>query len=250
MPVSHHMCLHSDPQEERQRSTNVTEDKAGLPSHTAPKRQRRLMSTEKSEAPAKALKRDSVLRTRDQLPVLELPENFNEPVIRARGSENHVETVSFEENIDLVTLQPWPAPAQQVAQEDVEFDLGLLPQAEAGSGTHEQESAAAERTWTNAKYAFLSEFSVNNIVFFRLPIPARAYKHFKCWPYPGGRLQPRVSLQSDRRIFTFNETKVKPAKKAQLLRCLKGSCGFCEAFCPWCRFFSHHHYLFEVDWLL
>ena len=69
-------------------------------------------------------------------------------MIRARGSENHVETLSFEENIDLVTLQPWSAPAQQVAQEDVEFDLGLLPQAEAGS-THEEESAAAERTWTN-----------------------------------------------------------------------------------------------------
>ena len=60
-----------------------------------------------------------------------------------------METVSFEANIDLVTLQPWPAPAQQVAQEDVEFDLGLLPQAEAESGTHEPESAAAERTWTN-----------------------------------------------------------------------------------------------------
>ena len=75
-------CLHSDPQEERQRSTSGTEERAGLPTHTAPKRQRRLMSTEKSEAPAKALKRDSVLRTRDQLPILEL----SEPVIRARGS--------------------------------------------------------------------------------------------------------------------------------------------------------------------
>ena len=97
---------------------------------------------------------------------------------------------------------------------------------------------------------FNQNFQSITLCFFRLPIPARAYKHFKSWPYPGGRLQPRVSLQSDRRIFTFNETKVKPAKKAQLLRWLKGSGGFCEAYCPWCWFFSYHHYLFEVDWLL
>ena len=133
------VCFHDDPPEERYvLEEGVTTD---LPKHTGPKLKRQILCKEKSEAPVKVLKTDSVLQ---QTTVTEeQPEQ--EP------SENVDEGMGFERMSTEANMVTYPAsiePFQQMGNEVLDEILALLPQAEAGNSFPEPESAA-ERTWTN-----------------------------------------------------------------------------------------------------